>query len=288
MMDSRMLEALLQIAVLRTGGERGYYTTEIRIEDLLRFIRERYGIYVDRLPEGEGFDQPSIEDREALRRNVEAFKNKLREIGFYQDLSDAYVTQHVTPRYVIPASHDLQSQVRYLLTIQINGADDEVAGAALYELGLVPDLKLLENGMLSIGRLLKHLRCLDTLTFSQKSERGRVIELGLKDGDFKRAELAEFLIETGLEDPQKWTRRLAGDTKERKFWFDKWNFEDGDTAPEAICIKIEDLTLPAIAGPGWFPGHRRRPCAPRGPRPRASGSTGRLRMGRFYISGGGP
>ena len=100
-LDSRLLEVLLQIAVLRTGGERGYYTTEIRIEELLGFIRERYGIYVDRLPEGEGFEHPSITDREALRANTEAFKSKLREIGFYQDLSDAYITQHVTPRYVI-------------------------------------------------------------------------------------------------------------------------------------------------------------------------------------------
>jgi hypothetical protein len=102
-LDSRMLEVLLQIAVLRTGGQLGYHTTEIRIEELLSFIRERYGIYIDRLPDGEGFEKPSIDDREALRSNVAAFKNKLREIGFYQDLSDAYITQHVTPRYVIRA-----------------------------------------------------------------------------------------------------------------------------------------------------------------------------------------
>jgi hypothetical protein len=103
-LDSRMLEVLLQIAVLRTGGRLGYFTTEIKIEDLMQFIRERYGIYVDRLPPGEGFEHPSIEDRQALRGNVEAFKKKLREIGFYQDMSDAYITQHVTPRYVIKAN----------------------------------------------------------------------------------------------------------------------------------------------------------------------------------------
>ena len=32
---------------------------------------------------------------------VAAFTSRLQEIGFYRELSDAYVTQTVTPRYVI-------------------------------------------------------------------------------------------------------------------------------------------------------------------------------------------
>jgi hypothetical protein len=100
-LDSRLLEVLLQLAVLEVNGTQGFYTREIRIEDLLVFLRERYGIYIDALPVGEGFSEPSIEDREALRQNKAGFKEKLRDIGFFQDLSDAYVTQHVTPRYRI-------------------------------------------------------------------------------------------------------------------------------------------------------------------------------------------
>jgi len=101
-LDSRLLEVLLQLAVLRYDTGSGiYYSEEIQIDRLLAFLRERYGIYIDALPRGEGFGEPSIADREALRRNKAAFKNKLREIGFFQDLSDAYVTQHVTPRYRI-------------------------------------------------------------------------------------------------------------------------------------------------------------------------------------------
>jgi len=42
-----------------------------------------------------------VADYQALSRNKEAFKMRLREIGFFQDLSDAYVTQTVTPRYTI-------------------------------------------------------------------------------------------------------------------------------------------------------------------------------------------
>jgi hypothetical protein len=102
-LDSRLLEVLLQIAVLkvRTEGPLGYQAEEIKVEDLLSWFRDRYGLYIDRLPLGEGFEEPSIEDREALRYNKESFKTKLREIGFFQDLSDAYITQHVTPRYRI-------------------------------------------------------------------------------------------------------------------------------------------------------------------------------------------
>jgi len=100
-LDSRLLEVLLQLAVLEVNGAQGFYTREIKIEDLLVFLRERYGIYIDGLPTGEGFSEPSIEEREALRQNKAAFKAKLRDIGFFQDLSDAYVTQHVTPRYRI-------------------------------------------------------------------------------------------------------------------------------------------------------------------------------------------
>ncbi len=99
-LDSRLLEVLLQIAVLRVG-ETGYHTAEMRIDDLLTFLRERYGLYIDQLPLDEGFPAPSIDDRKALRTNLQAFTARLREIGFYRDLSDAYVTQTVVPRYTI-------------------------------------------------------------------------------------------------------------------------------------------------------------------------------------------
>jgi hypothetical protein len=104
-LDSRLLEVLLQIAVLRPGGDHGFHTTEMRIDEVLDVLRERYGIYVDRLPPNDGFGEASITDREALRENLAAFKTRLREVGFYRDLSDAYVTQTVTPRYPI-GKHD--------------------------------------------------------------------------------------------------------------------------------------------------------------------------------------
>lgn len=100
-LDSRLLEVLLQIAVLKPGGTEGFHTGELRVDELLVFLRERYGLYVDQLPPGDGFATTSIEDRHALRDNVRAFTGRLREVGFYRDLSDAYVTQTITPRYRI-------------------------------------------------------------------------------------------------------------------------------------------------------------------------------------------
>jgi hypothetical protein len=102
-MGSKLLEVLLQLAVLAQENGK-FQTRKIRIEELLGFLRQRYGIYIDRLPENTEASG-SILDRRALRLNVEAFKRRLREIGFYEDLSDAYVTQTVSPRYeIIPDS----------------------------------------------------------------------------------------------------------------------------------------------------------------------------------------
>jgi hypothetical protein len=98
-LSSKLLETLLQIAVL-TMKDGNIVTREIRIEDLLSFLRNRYGLYIDRLPE-ENMETSSIFDRKALRLNLETFKKRLREIGFFEDLSDAYVTQKISPRYVI-------------------------------------------------------------------------------------------------------------------------------------------------------------------------------------------
>jgi hypothetical protein len=100
-LDSRLLEMLLQISLLRQGERTGYETASLRVDEFLDVLRERYGLYIDRLPDGDGFGRASILDQAALRANRAAFVARLREIGYYSDLSDAYLTQTITPRYVI-------------------------------------------------------------------------------------------------------------------------------------------------------------------------------------------
>ena len=45
------------------------------------------------------FANADVEMNEAFRKNVEAFKDKLRQIGFYTDMSDACILQKIRPRY---------------------------------------------------------------------------------------------------------------------------------------------------------------------------------------------
>ncbi|MGH4015788.1 MAG: methylation-associated defense system protein MAD7 [Pseudonocardiaceae bacterium] len=103
-LDSRLVEVLLQIALLRPSGGT-FHTEPLRVDEFLAVLRLRYGLHVDQLPLDEGFSAPSIDDRAALRDNVRAFTDRLREIGFYSDLSDAYLTQTIRPRYVIGEGH---------------------------------------------------------------------------------------------------------------------------------------------------------------------------------------
>lgn len=102
-LGSRLLEVLLQVAVLQSS-DTGFSTRALRIDELLTFLRERYGLYVDRLPPGDGFGVPGIDDLAALRGNMASFRKRLREVGCFRDLSDAFVTQTIMPRYTIGPS----------------------------------------------------------------------------------------------------------------------------------------------------------------------------------------
>lgn len=100
-LDSRLLEVLLQLSVLGAGGAQGFHTRELRVDQLIEYLKKRYGIYIDSMPDTDQFCDESIDVSGALRSNLTGFKRRLREIGFYKDLSDAYVTQTISPRYVI-------------------------------------------------------------------------------------------------------------------------------------------------------------------------------------------
>lgn len=105
-LDSALLEVLVQVALLRVnprGSSSPYthHTVSLRLDEFLALLRNRYGLHVDRLPAGDGFGPAGLEEEAALRANTEAFTTRMREIGFYDDLSDAYLTQVITPRFTI-------------------------------------------------------------------------------------------------------------------------------------------------------------------------------------------
>lgn len=92
---SRLLEMLVQIAVL-DPVEGGFRSRPILIDEFIGWLAERYGLVL--MP---AWAEATIEDYKAFNENVRRLKEKLREIGFYSDLSDAYNAQTIRPRYTI-------------------------------------------------------------------------------------------------------------------------------------------------------------------------------------------
>ena len=80
----------------KDGG--GFSSNPLSIRQLIKSIRDRYGLIID------GSDEPRFSDADvkthmAFKANVDALKSKLRQIGFYTDLSDASSLQKIRPRY---------------------------------------------------------------------------------------------------------------------------------------------------------------------------------------------
>ena len=140
---------------------------------------------------------------------------------------------------------DAVAVTRFLLTAKVNGADSESYGGALYEFGLVPDFELFSDPARAPARIVRNKECVGKITWSSRSERGRVLELGLSKRAF-RNQLGDFLAEAGVEDPRTWTRRIVLD---RNLWplaFNRWEFEDGGEDPDAVFIGDVTTDLPKV------------------------------------------
>ncbi|MDN5475923.1 MAG: hypothetical protein L0G39_03230 [Chryseobacterium sp.] len=100
-LGTRLLETLVQILVLESR-ENQFSTRTLSIEELIQSIRDRYGLVLNGLNESR-FEDADLQTHLAFKENVDAFKRKLRQIGFYNDLSDAYILQRIRPRYELNA-----------------------------------------------------------------------------------------------------------------------------------------------------------------------------------------
>lgn len=103
-LGGRQLEVLVQIAVLRWkehGGRKLFHSEPVLIDDFIKWIEARYGFVIGGSATGYGRSPVTMDEHHAFRENVRALKDRLREIGFYDDLSDAYVAQTIRPRYAI-------------------------------------------------------------------------------------------------------------------------------------------------------------------------------------------
>ncbi len=135
--------------------------------------------------------------------------------------------------------------VRYLLTVHQNGPGAEVAGAALYELGLTPDRELYTNAGPPDSRARLNLDTVRSLTYSDLPDRARVLALPLTDPTFKAA-LATKLTQLGLENPARWTREIVADPSLWRFTFDKWPFEESTQPTDKVCVEVVNVTLPTL------------------------------------------
>lgn len=142
---------------------------------------------------------------------------------------------------------DSFSKARFLLTVKLNDQDEEIPGAALFELGLAPDFKLHERLDLIRARIRRNLKCCALLEASTKSERARVLDLGFDNADFRR-EFGGFLAGVGMEDPRKWPEAIISDSGNWAFSYDKWPFEDDEEVPQQICIHSVTTDLPVVTG----------------------------------------
>lgn len=140
---------------------------------------------------------------------------------------------------------DRPAITRFLLSVSANGGDAEVVGASLFELALIPDFKLLDVPASLPIRIERNLDCVELLTASPKSERGRVMDLGLKDVEFKR-KLGNFLAESELEDPYSWTRQIVLNQENWGLSFDKWEFESSGSESQQVCVEVIGIDLPVV------------------------------------------
>jgi hypothetical protein len=97
-LGNALLELLVQLAVVDYNpNKKIFYTKPIVITDFVNWLRNRYGIFIDQNNGAE--DSP--EKAKALENNYNALKTRLRQLGFYTDLSDAFNSQVIRPRYPV-------------------------------------------------------------------------------------------------------------------------------------------------------------------------------------------
>lgn len=98
-MSDDLLALVMQLALVEDpSGTLSNVTVRprMRLREFLQFLESRFGVIVDRPPAF--LDTPST--RGAAQENLEALKRRLRQMGYFQALSDDFTTQYLrTPAY---------------------------------------------------------------------------------------------------------------------------------------------------------------------------------------------
>lgn len=96
-LGNQLLEILVQLAVVGVNKHGQFVTQPITVANFVKWLRDRYGILIDTT----GEDNDSPDAARALEVNYSALKDRLRQLGFFTDLSDASISQVIKPRFPI-------------------------------------------------------------------------------------------------------------------------------------------------------------------------------------------
>jgi len=92
-MSDDLLASLVQLAFVDQTSDIQHVALRSRVSlgEFLHFLEDRFSIIVDRPP---AF-MDSVTARAAAKLNLEALKRRLRQMGFYEALSDDFTAQHL-------------------------------------------------------------------------------------------------------------------------------------------------------------------------------------------------
>lgn len=97
-LGAKLLETLVQLLVLNEKADGEFESRSLSLADFTNALRSRYGLVINGVDEPR-FANAGVEANAAFAENADALKNRLRQIGFYTDLSDACILQRIRPRY---------------------------------------------------------------------------------------------------------------------------------------------------------------------------------------------
>lgn len=92
-MSDDLLSTLVQVAMLEQGGPNapGVIRPRIRLSEFLEFLERRYGILVNRPPDF----LDTAATRSGATANVAALRARLRQMGYFEALSDDFSAQYL-------------------------------------------------------------------------------------------------------------------------------------------------------------------------------------------------
>ncbi|MFD4737000.1 hypothetical protein ACFWNQ_06440 [Streptomyces virginiae] len=140
---------------------------------------------------------------------------------------------------------DSRDRARFLLSVRHNEFDAGAAGAALFEVGLMPDFTLFEDLERIRGRVVQNVKVAQELADPQQTERQRVLALGLTEPEF-RDRLLRVIDTIGLEDPRLLARSIAVDRSNWPMAFQNWPLRE-QTTVASVRVTVGELALP-VAG----------------------------------------